>query len=182
MKDSWASYPSSLLTAALNTVVGGICSLVLGFIAGTATGQLILDPDAFRPIDLWFTPIWYAIISTLRGWGLIYLPILFYLGYKTLYDDMSKTVSIYWVVLLQVLAVHVVGDPWGTGSSDYWDTGHCLRIGIFALVYCTLAWVYFRMGRGSTIQRPTMPSSVPLTRGTPPAGQEPRHGSRSAHG
>jgi hypothetical protein len=29
---------------------------------------------------------------------------------------------------------------------------------------------------------PTMPSSVPLTRGTPPAGQEPRHGSRSAHG
>ncbi len=30
--------------------------------------------------------------------------------------------------------------------------------------------------------RPTMPSSVPLTRGTPPAGQEPRLGSRSAHG
>ena len=30
--------------------------------------------------------------------------------------------------------------------------------------------------------RPTRPSSVPLTRGTPPAGQEPRHGSRSAHG
>ncbi len=29
---------------------------------------------------------------------------------------------------------------------------------------------------------PTMPSSVPLTRGTPPAGQESRHGSRSAHG
>ena len=29
---------------------------------------------------------------------------------------------------------------------------------------------------------PTMPSSVPLTRGTPPAGQEPRLGSRSAHG
>ena len=32
------------------------------------------------------------------------------------------------------------------------------------------------------IQAPTKPSSVPLTRGTPPAGQEPRHGSRSAHG
>ena len=31
-------------------------------------------------------------------------------------------------------------------------------------------------------ERPTMPSSVPLTRGTPPAGQEPRLGSRSAHG
>ena len=29
---------------------------------------------------------------------------------------------------------------------------------------------------------PTMPSSVPLTRGTPPAEQEPRRGSRSAHG
>ena len=29
---------------------------------------------------------------------------------------------------------------------------------------------------------PTMPSSVPLTRVTPPAGQEPRLGSRSAHG
>ena len=29
---------------------------------------------------------------------------------------------------------------------------------------------------------PTMPSSVPLTRGTPPAVQEPRLGSRSAHG
>ena len=31
-------------------------------------------------------------------------------------------------------------------------------------------------------KRPTKPSSVPLTRGTSPAGQEPRHGSRSAHG
>jgi hypothetical protein len=31
-------------------------------------------------------------------------------------------------------------------------------------------------------ERPTMPSSVPLTRGTPPATQEPRLGSRSAHG
>ena len=29
---------------------------------------------------------------------------------------------------------------------------------------------------------PTLPSSVPLTRGTSPAGQEPRLGSRSAHG
>ncbi len=29
---------------------------------------------------------------------------------------------------------------------------------------------------------PTKPSSVPLTRGTPPARQESRHGSRSAHG
>ena len=55
-----------------------------------------------------------------------------------------------------------------------------IRASIWIIVSSVGAYVYNRAKCAGV--PPTMPLSVPLTRGTPPAGQEPRHGSRSAHG
>ena len=62
-----------------------------------------------------------------------------------------------------------------------------LAVGTILLLVVSLLGVFGGVAEASLQQRiredgRTMPSSVPLTRGTPPAGQEPRLGSRSAHG
>ena len=86
--------------------------------------------------------------------------------------------------------IHPEGAPWWW-TALYIATLVALGMWIYIVTYYTTIAPYVRhdiarlhnqgFALAATIGR-TMPSSVPQTRGTPPAGQEPRHGSRSAHG